>query len=172
MTRLAVTVANWSPRARRLVLLSLCTLAVAAVVGAGIALRADHLSDSRAQSGREGRAFAVEIVPKLLSYDFDTVEQHFAEMQDDLGGDFRTQFEDVGRTVIVPSARERQVVTTAEVLEAAVVAADTENVDVLLFLNQSTTSSESQETKLDGSRVRVHVERADGGWLITELTPV
>lgn len=167
-----VNITNWNPKSKQLAAVGLCILVLTAVIAAGLAVHADHRSDARIHAQQEGRAFAMEVVPKLLSYDFDTVAEHFADMQNNLGGDFRRQFEEVGRTVIVPSARERQVVTTAEVIESSVVDADADNTELLLFVNQSTTSSESPETKLDGSRVRVHVERSDGRWLITSLTPV
>ena len=172
MKRADVVAGGSSARTRQLVIGVLAALAVATLIGMISAVRADAKADERASSEKGGRAFAEEMVPKLLSYDFDTAEVHFAEVLDDLGGDFRGQFEEVGRTVIVPSALERKVVTTAEVLESAVVDSGTDDAVLLLFLNQSTTSAESPETKLDGSRVRVHVESSDGRWLITELTPV
>jgi Mce-associated membrane protein len=161
-----------STRARRLLFVALCVLAAAAAVGAVITVRGDERADARADAAREGRSFAVDVVPRLLSYDFDTVEQHFGDLQKDLGGDFAGQFQEVGDAVIIPSARERQVVTSATVLESSVVQSDTDNAELLLFINQSTTSAEAPDTKLDGSRVRVHVEKKDGAWLITELTPV
>lgn len=160
------------PRTRQFVLGVLAVLAAATLIGMTIAVRVDATADARVSAGADGRAFAVDVVPKLLSYDFDTAEAHFAEVSDELGGDFRGQFEEVGRTVIVPSAVERKVVTSADVLESAVVDSGTDDAVILLFLNQSTTSAESPETKLDGSRVRVHVERSGGRWLITELAPV
>ncbi|MGK2237491.1 MAG: Mce-associated membrane protein [Rhodococcus sp. (in: high G+C Gram-positive bacteria)] len=172
MRRLEGVSGRLVPRTRRFVLGMLAVLAVAALIGMTIAVRAEAAAHARKNAEADSRAFAVEVVPKLLSYEFDTAEKHFAEVLDDLGGDFRGQFEEVSRSVILPSAVERKVVTTAEVLESAVVDSGTDDAVVLLFLNQSTTSSESPETKLDGSRVRVHVERSGSRWLITELTPV
>ena len=172
MRRIKAVAGRRFPHTRQFALGVLALLAVATLIGMTIAVRADAEAEARVAAGADGRAFAVDVVPKLLSYDFDTAEAHFAEVLDDLGGNFRGQFEEVGRTVIVPSALERKVVTSADVLESAVVDSGTNDAVILLFLNQSTTSAESPETKLDGSRVRVHVERSDGRWLITELTPV
>lgn len=172
MSGVMVRVRPASRRARRLFAAALCGLATVASIGAVFVVRGDVHGDARADSAAEGRAFAVEVVPKLLSYDFDTVEQHFSELQSSLGGDFAGQFQEVGSAVIVPSARERQVVTSATVLESAVVESDIDSAELLLFINQSTTSTDAPDTKLDGSRVRVRVEQANGTWLITELTPV
>lgn len=172
MRRVGDTVTGWSLRTRTFVTVVLAVSAVVAVTGATLSVRADREASQTASSEQDGRAFAVQVVPTLLSYDFDSAEAHFADVLDDLGGDFRSQFEEVGKTVIVPSALERQVVTNAEVLESAVVRAGPDDAELLLFLNQSTTSAESPETKLDGSRVRVHVERSGDRWLITELVPV
>lgn len=172
MSRVASRIGSMSSRTRRVFTIGLCVLAIAATITAAFAVRADARADARVDAAEQGRAFAVDVVPKLLSYDFDTVEQHFAELQANLGGDFADQFKEVGAAVIVPSARERQVVTNATVLESSVVQSDVDSADVLLFVNQSTTSVEASDPKLDGSRVRVHVERVDDTWLITELTPV
>lgn len=171
MTR-AITTEGLSPRVRRSILAALVVLVIVSVTSAVFAVRAEGEAEGRASAAQEGRAFAVDVVPSLLSYDFDTAQAHFADVASHLGGEFRGQFEEVGRTVIVPSAVERKVATTAEVVESSVVSADVDNAELLLFVNQSTTTAESPETKLDGSRVRVHVERSDGKWLITELTPV
>lgn len=172
MTRLVSAVAGRAPRTRGWVLGILAVLVLVAVSAMVVAVKADTDARARASAAQEGRAVAVEVVPMLLSYDYTSAEAHFASVLDNLGGDFRGQFEDVGRTVIVPSALERKVVTTADVLESSVVSADTNEAEFLLFLNQSTTNAESPETKLDGSRVRVRVERIGERWLITELTPV
>lgn len=172
MSRIVSVATGWSPRLRRTVLVVLAVLAIAAMSAAVVAVRADSAADARATSAQDGREFAVNVVPSLLSYDYDTAEAHFADVANQLGGDFRGQFEEVGRTVIVPSALERKVVTSAEVIESSVVNAGADDAELLLFLNQSTTSADAPETKLDGSRVKVRVERVDGTWLITELTPV
>ncbi|WP_280200775.1 hypothetical protein [Nocardia cyriacigeorgica] len=144
------------------------TLVAAAVVtafGASKAQRTDRAGD-------EARDFATETVSQILSYDHRNVEQHFASVLDSLGGEFRPQFEEVSRQVIVPSAQQRQVVTNAEVVGSSVIDARPDQAELLLFVNQSTTSAEQPNTKLDGSRVRVTVERIDGRWLITELKPI
>ncbi|OAK56213.1 hypothetical protein A3K89_17185 [Rhodococcoides kyotonense] len=172
MTQIWSLATGWTPKVRRTALIVLAVLAAVSVVAMVMARQADGRAQSRIAAEQDGRAFAVEVVPKLLSYEFDTAEAHFAEVLDDLGGDFKTQFEEVGRTVIVPSARDRQVVTTAEVIESAVVKSEDNSAELLLFLNQTTTSSDAPETKLDGSRVHVRVERSDDRWLITEMTPV
>lgn len=145
---------------------------VALLLGAALTLNGAFSARATENGQREGRDFAVAAVPGLLSYDFNTVDAHFADVLDDLGGDFRTQFEEVSREVIVPSAKKRQVVTTAEVIESSVVDAAEDHVDLLLFVNQSTTSTDSPETKLDGSRVKVTSTRDGDRWLVTAMTPV
>lgn len=148
-------------------LLAGCLVAAAAVtaVGASNAQRADR-------AGHEARDFAAETVSQILSYDHRNVEQHFASVLDSLGGEFRPQFEEVSHQVIVPSAQQRQVVTNADVVGSSVIDSRPDQAELLLFVNQSTTSAEQPNTKLDGSRVRVTVERIDGRWLITELKPI
>ncbi|MFJ2834340.1 hypothetical protein ACIO52_03170 [Nocardia sp. NPDC087230] len=148
-------------------LLAVCLVSAAAVTTVGA-------SDARAadRAGREARDFAVETVSQILSYDHRNVEQHFTSVLDSLGGEFRPQFEEVSRQVIVPSAQKRQVVTNADVVGSSVIDARPDRAELLLFVNQSTTSAEQPETKIDGSRVRVTVERIGSRWLIVDMKPI
>lgn len=143
----------------------LVSAAAATTVGANNAQKAER-------AGHEARDFAAETVSQILSYDHRNVEHHFASVLSSLGGEFRPQFEEVSRQVIVPSAQQRQVVTNADVVGTSVIGARPDRAELLLFVNQSTTSAEQPDTKLDGSRVRVTVERIDSRWLITELKPI
>lgn len=157
-------------RTRLLVGLSFLAIAVS-VCSVTLTLRADE-GRRQEDARQQALAQAVQLVPDILSYDFNTVDDHFKESLEHLGGDFRTQFESVGQDVIIPSVKERQVVTSATVVGASVVSVDTDDATVLLFLNQSTTSTDGPAAKLDGSRVRVSLHRNDESWEITEMTPV
>ncbi|MDV2477063.1 hypothetical protein F8M49_20170 [Rhodococcus zopfii] len=151
-------------------------LAVAVAVGliavaAAATLRLHEyrrVDDARDQA----RDRATALIADVLSYDFTTVEAHFDEVLPQLGGDLRDRFDRVGREVVVPSAKDRQVVTTATVVESSVVSASPDTVALLFFVNQSTTSTDSAAPRLDGSRVRVVMSETGGTWVMTEMTPV
>ncbi|WP_280265172.1 hypothetical protein [Nocardia wallacei] len=151
-------------------------MAVVLAVGVVTTATVTAIGDARARgvdtTAQEARDFAVQSVPTILSYDHNTVDAHFTDALKLLGGDFRAQFDDVSQRVIAPSAKNRQVVTKAQVVDSAIVSATSNDAHLLLFVNQSTTSTDSPATKLDGSRVQVTVSRFGDDWLITEIKPV
>ncbi|QZS52612.1 hypothetical protein [Rhodococcus opacus] len=172
LARITSLLEAWSSRKRTLLVAGLAIVAVAVTVtSVTLTIRAH---DGRSQEEIRAQALtqAAQLVPDILSYDFNTVDDHFTSSLEHLGGEFRTQFESVSKDVIIPSAKERQVVTSATVVESSVVSVDTDAATVLMFLNQSTTSTDNPAPKLNGSRVQVSLHRDGDSWQITEMTPV
>lgn len=172
LARITSLLGTWSSRRRALVVAGLGVLAVAVTIASATLTIRAHEGRSQEDTRHQARAQAAQMVPDILSYDFNTIDDHFTNALEYLGGDFRTQFESVSKDVIIPSAKERQVVTSATVVESSVVSADADAATVLMFLNQSTTSTDSPAPKLDGSRVQVSLQRDGDSWQITEMTPV
>ena len=146
---------------------TVCLVAVAAA--AALQLHEYRRVDDARNQARDR---ATALVPDVLSYDFSTIEAHFDEILPQLGGDLRDRFDRVGREVVVPSAKDRQVVTTATVVESSVVSASPDTVALLFFVNQATTSADSAAPRLDGSRVRVVMSETEGTWVMTEMSPL
>ncbi|MDF3305991.1 hypothetical protein P3H15_13265 [Rhodococcus sp. T2V] len=172
LTRIPEAIATWSYARRRAtrylaVLLAGGLVAVAAAVTLQVH---DHRKVDSAEA--QARERATQLVADVLSYDFNTIETHFTDVLPSLGGDLRGQFDTVGKEVIIPSAKQRQVVTSATVVESSVVSASEDAVTLLFFVNQSTTSTDGAAPKLDGSRVRVGMTEQEGTWVMTEMTPV
>ncbi|BAH55890.1 MULTISPECIES: hypothetical protein [Rhodococcus] len=163
---------TWSSRKRTLLVAGLGVLAVAVTVGSVTLTIRAHEGRSQEDTRQQALTQAAQLVPDILSYDFNTVDDHFTGSLEHLGGEFRTQFESVSKDVIIPSAKQRQVVTSATVVESSVVSASADAATVLMFLNQSTTSTDSPAPKLDGSRVQVSLHRDGDSWQITEMSPV
>ncbi|MFC9762087.1 hypothetical protein [Rhodococcus jostii] len=172
LARFPEAVASWTfarRRATRYLAVLLAGALVAVAVATALQVH-DHRQVNTAQA--EARERGTQLIADVLSYDFNTVDAHFADVLPDLGGDLRGQFDSVGKEVIIPSAKERQVVTSATVVESSVVSASEDAVTLLFFVNQSTTSTDSAAPKLDGSRVRVGMTEQEGTWVMTEMTPV
>ncbi|MGY4101943.1 hypothetical protein ACW2Q0_20690 [Nocardia sp. R16R-3T] len=121
---------------------------------------------------REARDSAQSRVPKVLSYDFNTVDTEFPTATQNLTGKFHDDFGKLVTSVIIPAAHRDSIVTKATIVGAAVVSAGQDEVTLLLFLNQETTSTKYQGPRLDGSRVRVTMARDAGTWLVSDITPV
>lgn len=163
---------TWSSRKRTLVVAGLGVLTVAVTIASATLTILAYEGRSQEDTRQQALTQATQMVPDILSYDFNTVDDHFTSALAHLGGDFRTQFESVSKDIIIPSAKKRQVVTSATVVESSVVSSDTDAATVLMFVNQSTTSTDSPAPKLDGSRIQVSLHLDDNGWQITEMTPI
>ncbi|WP_433709325.1 hypothetical protein ACQP2U_22710 [Nocardia sp. CA-084685] len=118
------------------------------------------------------RESAQSRIPKVLSYDFNTIDTEFPAVAQNLTGKFRDDYAKLGTSVIIPAAHRDSIVTKATIVGASVVFADSDKVTLLLFLNQETTSTKYQGPRLDGSRIRVTMADAAGTWLISDMTPV
>ena len=170
--RIPEMITSWS-FARRRAIRYLAVVVAGGLVAAAVAIALqvhDHRQVDTAQA--QARDRATQLLTDVLSYDFNTIDAHFADVLPSLGGDLRSQFDSVGKEVIIPSAKQRQVVTSATVVDSSVVSAAKDSVTLLFFVNQSTTSTDSAAPKLDGSRVRVGMTEQQGAWVMTEMTPV
>lgn len=157
---------------RKVVLIALSVLLIGlitAVAVLGVRIHSDGAIDD-AKTG--ALAAANDNVVKLLSYRFDTVDADLGAAAQLLTGDFAGEFSTLATQTIIPAAKEAGTVTTATVAASALVDASADAVTVLLFLNQSTTSKESPNPKLDSSRVRVELVSVGDKWLISSLVPV
>ncbi|SFB13396.1 Mce-associated membrane protein [Amycolatopsis marina] len=114
-------------------------------------------------------AAATQNVVAILSYSADTLDADLSE-----GLAVTTQpFSDIlSRTVeevISPTAADAGIDTSAEVLAAGVVRNDTESAEVILFVDQSTTSAEQPEAELNQITLTVSLVKSDGNWLVSEF---
>lgn len=158
-----------SARAVSAVCLAVLVLSVGVGGWAWSADRAhDRVTAAEDSAMKAARAHVVDV----LSYDFPTVGKDMQRAEANLTGDFADDFTKMADDLIVPTARAKGIRTHAEVTSAGVVRSSADEVVVLLFVNQTTTSRQVPEPTLDGSRLEVTVERAGTGWLISRLRPL
>ncbi|MDJ0441099.1 hypothetical protein [Rhodococcus qingshengii] len=108
----------------------------------------------------------------LLSYSPDSAEETLSSASTLLTGDFLDYYSKYTKDVVVPTAKEKQVNTSAEAAGSAVVSAGEDNATVLVFINQSTTTSDNPQPAKLASTVRVQLTKVDGSWLISQFEPV
>lgn len=128
--------------------------------------------ETTAKSRAEAVAAARDLLPKVLSYSYDTLDASLTGATDALTGDFKSDFQQLVDSAVRPSAADRKIVTTTAVQDASVVDADQSHATVLAFINQSTTAADQQTPKIDGARLRIGLEKVDGRWLISSIDPV
>lgn len=147
-----------------LVALALVLLLAATAVLLGVRAR----GEDRAESARSAALAAAEAhAVTLLSYDHRHLDRDFARAGKVLTGSFAEDYARTTRQVVRPSAEEVKAVVTAEVASASVVRASANRAVVLLFVDQTTTSTRLEGPKVDLNRVRMTLVRSGGQWLVS-----
>lgn len=115
---------------------------------------------------------AKEGTEALLSYSPENLDADLANAKSHLTGDFLSYYTDFTDKVVAPASRDKGVKTEANVARAAVSQMRPGRADVLVFVNQVTTSKERPTPALATSSVMVTLVSDDGHWLISGFNPV
>lgn len=161
------TMSGWPRIARSRWLLPL----VVGVLG-GVLFAVNQRHDANVDGGTEAQAAVTTHVEELLTYDYREIDDDLAREGDWLTGSFQDEYSDLVTDEIGPAARKAKVVTEARVASSGVVSAEHHKVDLLLFVNVTTRSSELSEPRVSGSRLEITAEYVDGEWRISSLDPV
>ena len=89
-----------------------------------------------------------------------------------LTGEFLSYYTQFTEQIVTPAAKEKSVKTAASVVRAAVADIQPESAEVLVFINQTTTSKENPDGAFAASSVKVGLKKIDGNWLIESFDPV
>lgn len=116
-------------------------------------------------------ALALDEIPKVLGYEYKTVERSLTETYPLFTPDYRREFEARATNDIIPQAREQQLVNQVDVVGVGVLAAQRTTGSVLVFVNRTVTGK-SKEKFYEGSRLRVDYRKVDNKWLINNIAPI
>jgi Mce-associated membrane protein len=149
----------------------LVALAAGPVVpGVGIAaIRQNAEHDAVAAASRAAPAAAERAAAAILAYDHEALEADRDNAARFMTGDYRKEYLDTFGLVL-DNAPKVKAVVEAEVRASGVVHADADRVDVLLFVNQTTTSTANDEPQTALNRVRMTMQEQDGTWLVDDIT--
>lgn len=132
-----------------------------------------YWSDNQAEHARsESVQAARTTVQAMFSYDFHTVDTELPKIGPSLTPGFRSDYLKLVDTVIAKGAKEKELTVHANTAAAGIVSADRSHATVLLYLNQVTTSKDSPQGMVTPSRVRVTLDKDDGHWLVSGVTPI
>ena len=160
-------------RWRWAVVLPVALLAASAVACAGVywfLFRPDQLSDDAAQ--QQAVAAAREGTEAVLSYSSDNLDKSLADAKSHLTGEFLDQYSKFTDDIVRPAVTQKGVKTEAHVARAAVSEMHPGTAQVLVFVNQVTTSKDRPSPALATSTVMVTLIRSGGQWLISEFKPI
>lgn len=132
--------------------------------------RPDRLTDAAAR--QQVVAAAKEGTEALLSYSPENLDADLANAKSHLTGEFLSYYSDFTDKVVAPASRQKGVKTEANVARAAVSQMRPGKADVLVFVNQVSTSKERPTPALSTSSVMVTLEQSGGRWLISGFNPV
>jgi Mce-associated membrane protein len=152
-----------------LVLLVLVTLALAVAIGF-LMQRQDELNDTAAGAQRAMHA-AATAAQDLSSYDYRTLESDIKTAANQTTGKLKTDYQRQAQQ-IVATARQQQAVVNGQTVKSGVVSATSKKVEVLVFLNQSTSKAavqDGQQRTPNQLRLLMTMERADGRWLVSRV---
>lgn len=149
-------------------------LVVGSAVAAGAVYwwlyRPDQLTNEAAQ--QQVVAEAKEGIEAALSYSPENLDNDLATAKSHLTGKFLDYYSDFTQNVVTPAARDKGVKTEANVARAAVSEMQPTKADVLVFVNQVTTSKARPTPALATSTVMVTMVKSGDRWLISEFNPV
>jgi Mce-associated membrane protein len=151
------------------------TAAVLALLVAGSGVGA-YLLDTQAsdktttQQERDAAVAAAKTeIPQILSYNYKTLNADLARASADTTGQFSGQFGVLASQLIGPNAVKQQTVTQAAVPVAAAVDSNGDEVTVLVFLDQSTTSKAQPKAQVNSGQLRVTMQKVNGRWLVEQF---
>jgi Mce-associated membrane protein len=140
-------------------------LAVAGILGVK-ALKGKDAEDARSQAAAAGRK-AAEVA---LSYDYRSLDKSFAAARATMTPDFATKF-DATAKVAGELATKTKATVRAEVREVGVRDGDADRVTLVIFVNQTTTSTITQgKPRVDLNRTRFTMVRNGDQWLVQEIS--
>jgi Mce-associated membrane protein len=121
----------------------------------------------------ELKPLAQKQIPAVFNYDYKTVERSLTDASTMLTPEYRREFEDRANSDIIPQARQREVVSQANVVGVGVMDAHRNSASVMVYMNRTVSDKTSRDQPIyDGARLRVEYKRIDGKWLINYITPI
>jgi len=140
-------------------------LAALAVV-VGLDRRAAAVDRATAEATSAGRAAAV----RLLSYDHRHLDADFAAGKALTTAPFSAQYARTTSQAVRKVATDTKATVTADVASVGVEQASAHRVVLVLFVNQTTTSTRVERPQVDQNRVEMTLVRHGGRWLVSQVS--
>ncbi|MFC7449122.1 twin-arginine translocation pathway signal [Rhodococcus daqingensis] len=129
--------------------------------------RPDQRVDDRARV--EVQQAAADGAKALLTYTPETVFADMVAARELLTGEFKDYHDRLAQGVIVPAATDKKITATATVTATGLTSLTDDSAEVLVFLDQSTTSAAEQAPVDTTVGAEVTLQKVDGRWLISEF---
>ena len=118
-----------------------------------------------ADGTRAAQSSAERAIVPILSYDAAHLDEDQAAAQSYMTDAYRKDYDKLF-AVIKENAPNTKTAVVAKVLASGIVVPGDERVEVLLFVDQSTTNKQTSEPIVYKNQVRVQMQKVDGEWLV------
>jgi Mce-associated membrane protein len=152
-------------------LLALVAVAVLVAGLAGAAWFGTDRAQARERAGAEALAAATAATPAIFSYDYRGFDASVANGKLFVTGDFANEYAQT-TTGLKAAAAKEQAVVRAEVSAAGVVQASTEQIEILLYVNQYRRNVNITGEKVDQNRVVLTMVPVDGQWKVSHALAI
>lgn len=169
-TRISLAAGRVPPVAKVLTVVILAAAVIACGVIAG--LKASQASDAATTQQNETAATAAakSEIADVLSYSYKTQKQDVAQGLADSTGQFKGQFQTTLEPVLQSSAMTQQQITNKTVVaSAAPLRTSGDQVVVLVFIGQQTTSKSNTKGQTSTGRIEATMQKVNGKWLISQF---
>jgi Mce-associated membrane protein len=152
--------------------LALALVATAAVLGLGTwNYREVREQDAVAEATRSAPAAAERASAAILSYGYRSLDADEKAAERYMTPAYKKKYADTFDRLVRPNAAKVTAKVEAEVKASGVSHADADRVDVLLYVNQTTTSTaNSGQPQVALNRVQLSMVKVDGTWLVDDIT--
>lgn len=166
LRRIALAAGRLSPVTRLLVVVFLSLLVIAS--GALAGWKATQAADAKAtQADRDAAASAAKTeIPQILTYSYKSLSKDLARGAADTTGQFKGEFNLEVQQIIKPQVPKEQVATKARAPVAVPIDSSGNQVTVLVFVDQSTTSKSQPKARVSQNELRVTMQKVNGKWLV------
>lgn len=152
----------------------LALLLVAAAVALGLGrwdYREVRDQDAVEAASRTAPAAAERASAAILSYDYETLDADEKAAERYMTAGYKKQYADTFDRLVRPNASKVKAKVEAEVKASGVAHADADRVNVLLYVNQTTTSTANGGTpQVALNRVQLSMVHRGGAWLVADIT--
>jgi Mce-associated membrane protein len=110
-------------------------------------------------------------VAAVYTYSAETIDRDISSAQSHLTGDFLNEYKQYVESPAPTDAKNNAVKTAAKVTGSALMDLNANSANVLVFINQMTTSAQNPATTLASRSVIVTLTKVEGKWLISSMKP-
>jgi len=150
-------------------LLALVGLAALGLIGTDSVKQLDDANAAQ-QAEKTAPAAAEGAAAAILAYDYKTLDADQDTAKRYMTSGFAKKYSDTFQKVVKPAAQKSHAKVTATVLASAAVRTTPDTARVIVFVDQATTSAQTQRPKLALNRVEMSMVREGGTWLVDDMS--